>query len=188
MEWTLACYIYSPVLLKGLQKSTTLGGGWWYTPALLVCRVHMGLGAIREKGVGAGRAGGQKKTYYRQSRLHCGWTRGLLHRGSNDQIWVSKPGLQKEKCEIFIFFHEVFTILKDPVFLVTPLGMVDVGSSQPEICGSGEEGEGGGAGVGWGRQGLRERRNRIGVCTFHTQLLPGLTFSPRENKGPIYVA
>lgn len=150
MEWALACYIYNPFLLKGLQKSPRFGvvvvmtGS--YTPALLVCRVDMGLVAIREKGGGAGRAGGQEKSYYRQSRPHCGWTCG----GSNDQIWVSKPGLQKEKCEIFIFFYEVLSILKDPVFLVTPLGMVDVGSSQPEICGGGEEG-GGGGGPGWGR-------------------------------------
>lgn len=45
------------------------------------------------------------------------------------------------------FSHEVLTILKGPVSLVTSLGMVDVGSSQPDICGGCEEGV---AGPGWG--------------------------------------
>lgn len=111
---------------------------------------------------------------------------GLLHGGSDDQIWVSKTGLQKEKWGIFVFSHKVLAILKDPVFLVTLLGMVDV-ASQPEICGDGKEGSSGGTGMGKGQR-LREGRKRRGGCTFHTQLLPGLTFSPAENKGPIHVA
>lgn len=57
---------------------------------------------------------------------------GLFRRGSDDQIWVSKTGLQEEKWGIFLFSHKVLAILKDPVFLVTLLAMVDVGF-QPEI-------------------------------------------------------
>lgn len=110
----------------------------------------------------------------------------LLHGGSDDQIWVSKTGLQKEKWGIFIFSHNALGILKDPVLLVTLLGMVDVGS-QPEICGGGEERSSGGAGLGKGPR-LREWRNRMGGRTFHTQLRPVLTFSLAENKGPIHVA